>query len=192
MNLFAVKKRQPRFVAILLALGLLAAPLCAFAIPIYGEIGLGGIVTPVDSLDQVSSLGDAVGIRFDNPVYFGGMGDLANLAAPLTPIAMTDFLFDPFPGTGVMSLWGPIAGFSFDLTSVVVEEQLANSLRLSGQGIINGTGFDPTPGNWSLTAQGPGAFITFSSGTIAVPEPSTTFLLGIGLIGLLAVRRKHV
>ncbi len=61
------------------------------------------------------------------------------------------------------------------------------SLTISGTGTLTLTGFDPTPGTYILTTQGPtGVSVTFSvtSAADAVPEPASLAILGGALAGL--------
>jgi len=56
---------------------------------------------------------------------------------------------------------------------------------------LNITGFDPTAGEWVFTANQGGGTFSFSSSNAAVPEGgSALILLGLGLVGLEALRRK--
>src|SRR5262245_6501352 len=69
---------------------------------------------------------------------------------------------------------------TFNLTS----ETFTNTggfLDVMGTGTVRLTGFDPTPANFLLTAQGTGP-VTFSATTVAVPGP----IVGAGLPGLIA------
>jgi len=73
------------------------------------------------------------------------------------------------------------------ITSFVYTPGLVPSLTVNGAGTLDLTGFSPTPGNFSITTQGPtGATVTFSATSIAaaVPEPASLTLLGSALIGL--------
>jgi hypothetical protein len=61
------------------------------------------------------------------------------------------------------------------------------NLTITGAGTLTLTGFDPTPGNYILTTQGPtGVSVTFSVTSIAaaVPEPASLAILGGALAGL--------
>jgi hypothetical protein len=62
------------------------------------------------------------------------------------------------------------------------------SLTVNGLATLTLTGFDPTPGNFILTTQGPTGttIVTFSvtSAATAVPEPASLAILGGALAGL--------
>lgn len=70
------------------------------------------------------------------------------------------------------------------------------SLTVTGSGTLTLTGFDPTPGVYEITTQGPTtALVTFSATSIGtqtgVPEPASMALLGSALFGFWWLRRRN-
>jgi hypothetical protein len=112
--------------------------------------------------------------------------DLLNHIATLT--------FDP-AGTPYTPLWTHSSGVSFDLSTLVIDQREDNFLDLSGAGVFHAPDFDDTPGVWNLSLQQVNGEIegSFSSSSIVeeVPEPVTISLIGLGLAGLAARRRRQ-
>ena len=186
----------------------LAASVLAFlgsatanADPIHGAISMGalsGTATPV-GVDTdgsgIVNLDEATGIDFTGPGFVtGGTVDFSTVPA-FTLVAFSDFTFNP--STGIDPLWSftfgaPATTFSFAATTFNVDAQTRNTLGITGNGVLSGTGYDDTMGMWSFSmddSSGTGAIFAWSSTT--VPEPATMALFGAGLLGLgLSARRR--
>jgi hypothetical protein len=161
---------------------LVAGMLCrtAVAMPIDGTIAFTGLGTTTGGSD----LSTATGLRFDNPILvLGGTKDFSSVGG--TAI-FTDFTFAPF--VAVTPLW-TAGDFSFDLTTLTIDEQTTTEFGLSGTGVVKGDGFTDTVGAWSLTSNSAGttnfSFSTNTVGTgVPVTAPGIVLLLGIGLGGM--------
>jgi hypothetical protein len=99
----------------------------AEAVPITGEITFGG------TLDDTLNLATTTEVRFNNPVIVtAATGDIAGAGIGLgTNATFNDFQFSPFVANN--PLWTVALGnFAFNLGSVIIDEQDANSLVLLG------------------------------------------------------------
>lgn len=120
-------------------------------------------------------------------------GDFSSFASDGDSVTMAS-TYTFVPSTPAPGLWS-VGGFTFDLTSSVVDLQNSSFLLITGTGTISGNGFDNTPGTWSFTSQSPAArgvfsFSAVSSGT-GVPDGGTTVaLLGLAVFGVELARRK--
>lgn len=182
-TLHMINSTFTKVLASVFLLGALAGT--AYAGPIVGSVAYSGAVTPNAGLDTATFL------DFTSPAgTVIGEGSLAGLTGVGT-LSLEDLTISPFAGPALV--WTDIAtaaGFTFNLNTLSILEQNATFLKLSGTGVLAGTGFDDTDAVWALTTQviGTGAITTFSASS-SVPEPSTLTLLGLTLFGLGLARR---
>jgi hypothetical protein len=180
----------------LLAGALLMIATSAMAIPINGNISFFGALGLIGPNAPVVAA-NATGVHFTSGFVYGGKtGDYSSVS-DFTPVIFSDFAFSPnLIPSKVVGLWSVTSGlksYSFDLLSVTASNVPSNTLALNGSGILHITGFDDTPGFWSLTAQdGVIGDLTFSAASTTVPEPGTMVLLGFGMLGLAIYGKRRM
>ena len=96
-----------------------------------------------------------------------------------------------FTSTNIPNFWS-VGGFSFDLSSAT-KSVAGSGFVVDAVGFLKGTGFENTPGSFSISVSGnkiDGRF-NASADSTAVPEGGAAIaLLGLSLLGLEGARRR--
>jgi VPDSG-CTERM motif len=179
------------------ALAVLAFTASAQAAFITGAINFSstnGLVFQNSGGVATTNLAAATGVQsWGTATVNGSSGSFSSVAPGTGVVFAAPWIFNP--STAYTPLWTS-GGFSFNLTSSSIVFQSASGLVVSGTGIVNGTGFDATPGTWSFApsaGSAVGGRFSWSASTSANPAPdggTTVALLGGALLGLHGLRRK--
>jgi hypothetical protein len=150
----------------------------------------------------------ATSINFTNPADIGaesGSFAGAGIVNCIGCVTMTSFNagsatpFQLYTATeGALTTALIVSADAFDFTPG--DTMHLPSLAITGTGTLSLTGFDDTPGMFSITTQGPNddVQVTFSvtstaAGSTTVPEPASLAILGAGMAALwLGRRRTHL
>lgn len=178
---------------------------CARGNNISGSIAFGaeGVVVNTPNLADASSFyvdTTVGGLPVDNVAYVGEIPQGSYSSVPLmTPVTFNGFTFNP-PVASITPLWtfalGPAGDqtvYSFDATSVMSDWNASrDEWDIGGSGIAMITGYDSTPGTWTVNLSETGASFAFdatSGANAAVPDGGSTVLqlggafLGLGVLG---------
>lgn len=180
---------------------LIVSATSAFGVSINGSIAFDGSLVvdqPIENSPseflEFTTIKVSTGTQSGD--YFGTAGSI---------VSMNVFSFSPFNGP-ISELWSFSHNgldYSFDLNSVasITVSPLAGglyTLSVAGSGVAHITGFDSTPGVFSITTTGGrnatnlgfGAF-SFAAAADQVPDSSSTaILLGGALLGFVTISRK--
>ena len=197
--------------SLIAAAAFLGMSTAAFAVPVAGQISLGGFAQAVGS----TSIGAATGISFANASgtsvagtsgllsnYGAGSGSFASLGACANATIGCGTIqnISSFASSGAISQFLTLSTtngsvVSFDLTSITnVLRPGSDQIGFLANGFINYSGFDRTAGTFNLTAQG-NSITSFSATTLAaaatsVPEPASMAILGASLAAIGLIRRR--
>jgi hypothetical protein len=159
----------------------LGTSLAASATPIVGGIGISGGVSFSDSSDIVS---------FVSPgVINAASGSYASI--PLFSLVTVVGSLNDTPGTfvnPVVFFQGP-NGSELDLDSITSSVINGNTLTIQGTGNLLLDGYDPTIGNFTITASN-NTVSVFEATAAATPEPASLALFGTGLLGIVGIARR--
>lgn len=173
----------------LLLLALMLSAAAAQALPISGEIHFGGMFsTDTGDLASATKIVD-----FPKAFVIDATGDFKADGIEFSdPATIVGYSFDPdlIVTNPLWTVKGTSHTWTFDLSNISVSLQTSSQLNMIGDGMIYRDGVDATSGAWVFTGNSGGSIFTFSAHSNSVPEPAILALMGLGFVGMGAVRRR--
>lgn len=184
-----------------LALGtaLMASAAAANAVPIEGEFSFNILETVAGAGDAVVPTPPASPLDLVSSLALGNLGDIVDTTGDFIGLEGPGFAgtiadLDPIGG-GAVDPFATFGPFSFAADDWMVAFSQSNASVVNVSGIVSdGPGFDPTGAMMVLTFNRAGASYSgsgsFIAQPVAVPLPGTLLLTGLGLLGLIGMRKR--
>lgn len=174
-------------------LGAVAAIALAASPALAGPIAAGSTLS-IAGANSVSP----TAISFpSNGALFVSTGDFAGLGSCFNCVQLSTITYSPTVSSGqIFSITNAGLTSTFTLNpgaTTTVIPGAPGALDIIGTGTLTLTGYDPTQGNFAFSTQnGVPENVTFSATVVAVPEPASLALFGLGLAALGVARRRQV
>jgi hypothetical protein len=152
-----------------------------------------------------SSIGSATAVVGYAALLLGpATGSFSSMTNGYVGLAFNTFIFGGNGGTTLTLVQYPYPGWLWQVSdeslnlwqlfpsSAITVTENSSSLYITGTGLIEENGGNSTSAAWTFSANtAAGTITTFEASTVAIPEPGTIALVGIGVLTLLAFSHRH-